>query len=348
MPGGDEDRFAIADIAGSELFLVPATNFSGTLHIVVEGSDSGGQSNTSAVEVEILPVADPPQVGEIPDLVVAGDGSVSSFELGRYFTDVDDDDQLTFGIISNSNPAIFPSVDIDPATGRLRAEPAPFVSGYSSMVIRAVDSAGLSVTTTFKLVLPVVAQPVVTIPDELVLNRQTGLYEHQITVTNPALRSIGGVALTISSLPDGAEVYNASGQIDGDTWLVQHGVPIGPGATIDIVLEYYSPERTIATLPEIAAQPILPVPARAGDGVGAFAIDRAVAMPDGSILIEFQSDPGACYAVQFSSDNQIWHESPIRIRSAGTRIQWIDRGAPKTPTPPTEVGLRFYRAVKKE
>ena len=66
-------------------------------------------------------------------------------------------------------------------------------------------------------------------------------------------------------------------------------------------------------------------------------------MLDGGLLIEFTAAPGSLYEVQYSDDNADWKVSPTRIRAAGNRVQWIDRGPPRTDSPPTDKTSRFYR-----
>jgi hypothetical protein len=82
-----------------------------------------------------------------------------------------------------------------------------------------------------------------------------------------------------------------------------------------------------------------------GDGTG-LAIDRLEALPGGSLLLEFPADPGTLYQVQYSRDGLTWTNSLVRIRAAGTRVQWIDQGAPRTLSHPKTDAFRFYRVRK--
>ena len=67
-------------------------------------------------------------------------------------------------------------------------------------------------------------------------------------------------------------------------------------------------------------------------------------MKDGSgrVLMEFESIPGALYAVEYMNDFPMgtWEEVPLRIRASANRTQWIDQGPPAT-SPLT--GTRVYR-----
>ena len=76
------------------------------------------------------------------------------------------------------------------------------------------------------------------------------------------------------------------------------------------------------------------------------AVDQCMRQTDGSLLIEFTSIPGALYDVQYSADAITWTVSPVRVRAAGNRVQWIDRGPPRTDSPPSQNPCRFYRVLQ--
>jgi len=61
------------------------------------------------------------------------------------------------------------------------------------------------------------------------------------------------------------------------------------------------------------------------------------------MLLEFTSQPGHFYAVEYSSDGTAWRSSTLRIRAAGNRVQWTDRGPPQTDSPPPADPSRWYR-----
>jgi hypothetical protein len=67
--------------------------------------------------------------------------------------------------------------------------------------------------------------------------------------------------------------------------------------------------------------------------------------PKKRLLLEFASEPESLYRIQYSEDGTNWQESLVRPRVGGTKVQWIDRGSPKTPSPPGPEG-RFYRVIK--
>jgi len=174
------------------------------------------------------------------------------------------------------------------------------------------------------------------------LNRQTGLYEQTLTVTNHEPVAIPGFDLRITGLPEGVCVWNASDRTE-DAATVEFRQPLAAGATATIILEYYAKTRGGAIQPTVTAALVTKPETDPAAPDGGFAIDRAVRLTDGTMLVEFTATPGALYEVHYSADAVHWKLSPVRIRAAGNRVQWIDRGPPRTDTPPSEAPTRFYR-----
>lgn len=324
-------RLAIVDFFGDVFLTTPELNQ--VAHIV---PSLAGQNRRTTWVPHIAIPAPAPQVGELNPIEVDGIGYVQLAGLHP-----DPDAILTWSIFSVENPDLFPYLDIDPATGLVSYEPASWISGQSEVTVRATDQNGQPGYLTFALVVADLPEPDLQLAEQLILNRQTGLYEHPITVTNEAAREIAGFDLAISGLPQGVEVYNASSCNDGN-WCVQHRQPLAAGASVTLVLEYYAPIRGTVIDPEVTvalvAKPELD-PDAAEPGL---AVDRCEMLDDG-LLIEFTAIPGALYEIQYSDDTTHWKQSPTRIRAAGNRVQWIDRGPPRTDSPPTGKSSRFYR-----
>ncbi|HEX6963714.1 MAG TPA: dockerin type I domain-containing protein [Lacipirellula sp.] len=59
------------------------------------------------------------------------------------------DNQLTYEIVSNSDPSLFDDASIDPATGILNLNSAAGQSGRSTITVKATDSSGLWTTATY-------------------------------------------------------------------------------------------------------------------------------------------------------------------------------------------------------
>jgi hypothetical protein len=78
---------------------------------------------------------------DAPDTVV---------NLWAGFDDVaDEDGQLAFAVVGNTNPALFSSTAITPANGRLTLDYAPGQTGQATLTVRATDTGGLFTEASF-------------------------------------------------------------------------------------------------------------------------------------------------------------------------------------------------------
>jgi hypothetical protein len=171
----------------------------------------------------------------------------------------------------------------------------------------------------------------------LVLNRQTGLFEQRVTISNIGYNDLRGFRLQVSDLPVGVTFQNRATAEDTIDYLGT----IPSQGIVSLILEFYSPARIASFQPQVSASEIAlrsPLPIEP-DGL---AVDRCLLQDDGSFLIEFTAKPGSRYEIQYSDDGKRWRCSPVSIRAAGNRIQWIDRGPPRTETAPLTTPRRFY------
>jgi outer membrane protein assembly factor BamB len=262
--------------------------------------------------------------------------------LGPYAGDADPGDPLRWAIVSVSRPEVFRTLEIAPQSGDLTVIYNPWQSGTSDVTLSVSDSAGNVTEHTITFTVPQHPEPQLELAAKLVLNRQTGLYEHAITVTNTGAREIAGFDLRISGLPGGVTVNNASAR-DGNDWIIHHRQPLAAAASVNLVLEYYTPVRGTVINPQVAVG-IVTVPVAHPDAPeGGLAVERCIVMAGGSVMIEFTTTPGALYEIHYSDDAADWKLSPVRVRAAGNRVQWIDSGPPRTATPPSGEPCRFYR-----
>jgi hypothetical protein len=114
---------------------------------------------------------DPPSTSGVAPVSVAEDAASVPVSLFDAFSDSSDADAaLTYAVTANTNPALFTSTTIDPATGVLTLAFAPDSSGGADLTVRATDTGGLWVETTFPVTVAAVNDaPVNTVP----ANRQT-------------------------------------------------------------------------------------------------------------------------------------------------------------------------------
>jgi hypothetical protein len=250
-------------------------------------------------------------------------------------------------ILDNANPNIFADLRFGD-NGLLDIVFAPYVSGTSIVGIEVTDASGESARTNVEIHLPELPAPRVTIDSAPVLSRLTGLYEQKITVTNIAARAIAGFNLSIHGLREGVNLYNGTSTGAGGGTIAWHR-PMQAGESVALVLEYFAMPRGTVPTPVIAASVATPgiqsaaeVPATAPP----FEINRFVKQSDGSMVIEFNSEPGKHYRMQYSADSVNWKSCPVSIQAGGTKVQWIDRGPPWTECAPSSVPRRFYRVQR--
>ncbi len=287
--------------------------------------------------------APPVFIGETDPTIDAGPAAAERrIRLGDLAVDPDPGETLAWSVASDSIPGLFETVGIDEINGELVLRFNPWLSGRAEIQVAATDPAGNRTEATIAVVVPPHPEPDLQLAENLVLNRQTGLYEHTITVSNTAAREIAGFDLAIAGLPPGVTVHNASGGGEG-TWTVQHRQPLAAGESITLVLEYHVPGRGATFEPQVSVTLVTQPEADPAADQPGLAVDRTDRLPDGSMLIEFTAMPGRSYEIQYSNDASDWKVSPLRIRAAGTRVQWIDRGPPGTDSPPAGHSSRFYR-----
>ena len=174
-------------------------------------------------------------------------------------------------------------------------------------------------------------------------NRQTGLMEQKVRLTNVGGTSIAATRLVVSNLT--ARLYNASGTNQGNPYVF-YGGTLDPGGTVDLVLEYFVPSRVPIANPVLIAYEVfsidLTAPVSSPPNIALVS-----GLPSGRVLIEFAAVPGTRYTIVYSDDSSFtnaYAAQPI-VTAPANRVQWIDDGPPKTLSPPISVASRFYRVV---
>lgn len=170
------------------------------------------------------------------------------------------------------------------------------------------------------------------------INRQTGLLEQSIQITNTSSIGIEGFRLAIDALPEEVVLVNAM-KPDGTLEIRRR---IDAGESFQLVLEFYSPTRFSSFELSLEAEKAEVSPHSTTDKPGT-STPRCTFLEDGSLLLEFSSSPGKRHEIHYSDDGEDWKISPVPIHSASNRVQWIDRGPPRTDSPPSDKSSRFYR-----
>jgi hypothetical protein len=179
------------------------------------------------------------------------------------------------------------------------------------------------------------------------LNRQNGMYDLTVNVTNTTPLPINGFRLHVNfasylaAFPS-LRLYNASSALGSSDVYVDHPYPVAIDATIPVKLTFYTSSRTFPS----PFAPVLTVETLATSAIsgprGAGVLPRLVRLKNGNYMLEFDSVPGHWYRVRYSDDLNHWFDSPVPIQASNNRMQWTDSGAPFTVSPSSSVPSRYY------
>ena len=318
----------------------PTDPISPTAVIYLSARDGLGRQSLWSTSVSVINVNDPPVIpAAIPNISASDAAADQLVTFAPFASDPDAGDSLTWRITANSNPALFSSLSFDPQ-GRLSIRYAPYLSGSATITVSVTDSSSASAQRSFNITVPPLPAPAITSQNTPSLNPLTGLWELPVTIRNIAQRAIGGFSLSASSLPQGTSLYNASNAVSTNP-VITDARPLNPNQSITLTLEFLHPSQNPLPAPTLTSTTALPRPALSTP----FAIDRASFLSPESLLLEFPSEPGVLYQIQYSHDGTDWLDSLSRLRAAGTSTQWIDSGSPRTTSPPGP-GSRFYRVKR--
>jgi hypothetical protein len=322
------------------LSFTPAANAYGTASVSVVLKDNGGTANggvdTSATQVFSITVNSPPTVS------IINPTNNSTFVGGQNITliaDAFDPD----GSVTN--------VQFFEGTNELAVIPeAPYFKVLTNMLpgvyeftAIATDNLGLSATSSVVTITILGSLPFTEV-DPGTLNRQTGLIEQRIRVQNPTPLTLSAARVLVFNLPSDVHVYNANGTNNGVPY-VMYNFPILPGAFAEMIIEYLVPSR-IPPTPTLVME-VVPTSAEAEVPSGvAQKIDRVLKFTGGTFLLEFKTLANRFYSIQYSSDLVTWKTSVPSVTGNGSKVQWIDNGAPKTDSLPANSQKRFYRVIQ--
>jgi hypothetical protein len=201
--------------------------------------------------------------------------------------------------------------------------------------------------------------PVVRVLGAPKLNAQSGLFLQRVEIGNPGIVTQAQVRVTVSGLTNDSlgipiRLYNSLGT-DASGASVVYSAQLSPGEARALGLEYYVADLTTVPTPVFASDEVATI---AGPSIASrtLEVDRVQFLTDAvfggaAFLIEFPTDAGRNYFVQYAPSMEAFTQDTSQIRTArpaipgtGSRVQWIDHGAPKTDSAPAQ-GARFYRVI---
>jgi hypothetical protein len=328
-------RFSNGTLSGT-----PTDPISPTSTISLRARDNLNRESLWSPTLAVTDVNDPPLIpAALPNISASDSAADQLISFASLASDPDVGEVLTWRITANSNPALFSSLSFD-AQGRLAIRYAPYVSGSATITVSVTDRSGASAQRSFNISVPALPAPTITSQSPPSFNPLTGLWELPVTIRNVAQRAIGGFSLSTSPLPQGTSLYNASNAL-APSPAITDARPLNPNQSITLTLEFLHPSQDPLPAPTLSTTTSLPRPTLSTP----FAIDRASFLSPESLLLEFPSEPGTLYQIQYSHDGLNWLDSLSRLRAAGTSTQWIDSGSPRTTSPPGS-GSRFYRVKR--
>ena len=150
VAGGDE-VVVNTTTAGAQAAPSVAAGGGGVLVVAWEsGAQDGDGTGVYARRFSSAAANDAPTTSGVAPVSVQEDAANAAVSLFDAFSDsADADSALTYTVAANTNPLLFRSTAIDAATGVLALAFAPDASGSANLTIRATDTGGLWVETTF-------------------------------------------------------------------------------------------------------------------------------------------------------------------------------------------------------
>jgi VCBS repeat-containing protein len=220
----------------------------GTYYVEVRGTGSAGVAGQYSLRIDTAPNTPPRLTSPISDVTVNEDAAPTVIDLGPHFEDSEDTDaQLTFSLVSHSNPALVTANFI--AGLSLRLTYAANASGTAVLRVRATDRGGLWVEDEFQVtVLPVNDAPTA------VNNSYQVDEDQQLTVNAPGVlgndTDVEGSTLSaaVETLPaHGSLNFNSNGSFtyvpfghyhgpDSFTYRASDGVLPSNVATVSITV----------------------------------------------------------------------------------------------------------------
>jgi uncharacterized repeat protein (TIGR01451 family) len=258
---------------------------------------------------------------------------------------------LTNGEVAVVTATVQPTV-AGPVTNTATVELGTLLLGRRLMLANGGGAAVIDPDLTNN-VATAVSTVLVALPVEVVaaprFNPQTGLFEQVVKFTNTGTNALGGVRLTLTNLTSGVSVLNASGTAGGQPYLQLHR-QVEPGATVGFTVEFHQRDRAGFPSPTYVATEVAETAAEAAGTEVPTTPGRAPLVLSGSLnagrfLLEFRSEPGRRYAVQYrDSLSQTWSTAVPLVTAPANVVQWFDDGPPKTTAPPPAAS-RLYRVL---
>ena len=232
-----------------------------------------------------------------------------------------------------------------PFTAKVAICPAPvaglFSFGVEVLLSQNVTGTGLSATVPVPLNFHTVRGPGADLTARALTVAAKGSIDFfQEPLVPYKDQAIGYVQ--IPALPPGTYVLSVKPR--NDLGATEQIFIDGNGQVLDAALTYH-PAQIV-----VAPAPIAPSSLTVAGSPSSFVAKLTATATDpaghGILALEFVTDPGRQYFIQYSSDLLDWTTVLPAIPGSGSARQWLDPGPPDTYPAPAEVPARFYRLLR--
>jgi hypothetical protein len=309
---------------------------------------------TADVEVLITPPSGPVIVNDWIAFNVTlrnrGGGSVSGIFLTNTFTN---NPVLVKGFspsgssLSNPTRVVFNigtlaigqttnvSITVQPTAATNLVLTSRFRSSGNADTNSANDVASASVNVQ----LPGTNQLSATRVSNQIFNPQNAYMEQLVLVTNSGSNAAPSARVVFTNL--NYKVANASGTNNGNPFVV-HPATLQPTQSVELLIEYFIPEREPRPDPQFIAYSVGTVNAAASTTGTAIAITNIAwrkpfgVMAESNVVLYFPATRGRTYEIQYTSNatfSGALKALPPLVAQANA-VQWIDYGPPKTISRP--------------
>ena len=181
----------------------PNTNFTGTDSFTYEVSDGNGDTAQATVSITINSVNDTPIASGIANVGVNEDAANTVLDLFAAFADAEDTDALlVYTVTANTNPGLFSASLIDGVAGTLTLVYVPNASGSASITVRATDTGGLWVESTFDVTVnPVNDAPTLAMGSLTVAQGETIILDSSKLSASDEDNTISELTYVVTALP---------------------------------------------------------------------------------------------------------------------------------------------------
>ncbi len=269
-------------------------------------------------------------------------GSELSVPLAGRFTDLDGD-ILGYSVLSNSD-----SVRASATIMGNHVVLNGLTNGVTNITILADDGQGGAISDTFLVSVGTAEPTPLQTSATGTLNRQNGLFELTVNVTNTTPLPIYGFRLHVDfnayrAAHPSLQLYGASSPAGATDVYVDYPYPVQLAGVVPMKLSFYTRTRSFPS----PFYPVLRVEALTSSevpGTDAGGVQpQIVPLLDRTIRLEFPAVAGRWYRVRYGGDCMNWSDSPVPIQATTSQMHWIDSGPPFTAVSPSECKSRYYQ-----